>query len=250
MTATEDWIANYAPEHEAELRPLLRHSWKPDLRTGSAMKSHLGGLPLLDSPSSWPRCPDCRTFMRLLLQLDPRELPTKARSCFDFGDRVIQLFACLRDPLECPGLSQWSYLDPNAPQAVVVRNERLTAPIATCPADDFTPMVSVGISGWRENHDLPHPSEAAAMGAPKIIVDRLEDLGLTATGDKLGGWANWYNSFEPIPCPICHRSMWLFFQFESSSMGGSLEHDFGDSGSASLHTCPSDRAFHFAWSGL
>lgn len=237
----------------------LRSAWKPetDGQGSGTTLSHFGGEP---SPglAAWPTCAQCKSPMRLLLQLDLAALPADFEAPVREG--LLQLFYCSLDDGSCETWSPFS----GTHQIAIVPKQAGGAVSSPVP-----PLKSVAVTGWSRLDDTPDPEEHKALGLhydydfkaglvhvtcdePALVFRDLpvdaevaESISTAASGDKLGGWPLWVQGVEYPSCTECGARMKLFMQIDSHDH---LDYMFGDTGCAQLTYCPQHpRIMAFGW---
>jgi uncharacterized protein YwqG len=239
-------------------------TWKPVVEDGDgpATASKFCGTPWFGPDAPWPDCGHCEQPLQLFLQLDLNDLPEELGR--PFGDGLLQLFYCTRD--ECQGYGGW---DPFADDLSRVRVVHPTGPGLKAevpqPPGDFP---AKRIVDWERCLDLPSPVEHEELGlkytydfgagtlrleCPELGFDvtnpmkdcQAEEIAISESGDKLGGWPAWVQGVEYPSCPRCGRRMGLVFQVESED---NVPFMFGDAGCGHITQCPEHKdVVAFGW---
>jgi hypothetical protein len=189
--------------------------------------------------------------MHNFFQINLRELPADVGGAF--GDGLLQFFYCKRrDCVEdCGGKLPSDDMN-------IVRLVDLDAPGRPGsehdgPEDGFPVRL---IENWKPQIDYhPHPDDLDELGI-EVAEEELElfdGYGLIETADKLGGWPDWIQASEYIPCPSCGQTMQHVFQFEphvhlNYSFGQEFFDRLVDWGCGWLLQCPEHKSqLAFTW---
>jgi hypothetical protein len=254
---------------------LHRVAWRPLTRDGdgSITASKFAGAPWLSADERWPECPSCRRPMPLFLQLDlevlpelgvsrPRLLPGMPIDLDDgskrpFGHGLLQLFYCVTNPWRNPPNARDRDFDCTRPQPCdeatyrpfstsvltrVIRPVGTMRKLARLEAESgFAPKE---IIGWDRVDDYPCLLERFDLGidirqiSPEYSEDEASDLFPCYHGDKLGGWAVWYQEPRYPWCPRCGHSMRLIFQLAPRDH---ITFDFGRFSHGLFMQCPTHK---------
>jgi uncharacterized protein YwqG len=221
--------------------------------------AQFGGTPLLAPGERWPICNDCKKPMQFFLQIPLASLPDGfARR----GDGTLQMFYCSTDDGDCETWAPFS-----GTQLVRLLNGPAT-PVAH--PRGLAPLPARAIERWDELVDYPHSEEHERLGVSHRFesgVDRVtvaceelgievrniayrdvDEIGLPAEGDKLGGWPFWIQTAEYPACSECGTRMELVLQLDSED---NVPHMFGDGGCGHITQCPAHpNVLAFGWACL
>jgi Domain of unknown function (DUF1963) len=139
--------------------------------------------------------------------------------------------------------------------------------VTSLPEQDG-PWPAKRIVGWDRFDDLPTPCEHDQLGltytydfdartlrfeCPELDFDLtnrmsecpVEEIAMSESGDKLGGWPAWVQDVEYPQCPQCGRQMIHVFQLDSED---NIPFMFGDCGCAHVTQCPEHKdVVAFGW---
>ncbi len=192
--------------------------------------------------NDWPKCPNCKKNLQLLLQLNLKELPEKS------GEGLIQLFYCTTSEPLCE-----SDLEAFFPFSEAVSCKRIEVEGNSQKTEPFIDEIFSEkiIIGWTPVDDYPHFEEYEQLGINLDLEDEVYELmderqiGLPIEKDKLFGWPYWVQSVEYPYDRKTQNQMELLFQFDSED---NLPYMFGDGGIGHLTQSPDNEdELGFGW---
>lgn len=224
----------------------MRTAFKPVVQEGDADPgaSKYGGVPWLGAGEAWPPCPNCKSPMHLVLQIDLASLPGAAQGAFG-GRGLLQFFSCVSSEPLCEVDTEAFFAQSGAdrPRAKLLR---VVVPEGTCGSPAAPPDIAgapgpKAITGWTACEDFPANADELEAD-DEIDLDQIDDAVSEALyeacedGDKLGGWPKWIQDLEYPSCPECGANMTSFvYQLQSDAENGC---SFCGDGVAYVCQCP------------
>lgn len=226
---------------DKKLAGLARDRHIPTLETGESKKlaSQIGGVAWLAPKTKWPKCKGCNKPMQMLLQLRADDAP--ANGLVVPKGKVAQIFHCGRSSCDD------GYTSTPDGHGKLVRLIDEKGAVRASDAPDHLSLAK-RIVGFESAPELPGHQDLRDRTTQKLNskeISAVEQSDQRPFGrTKLGGWADWIQGAESAMCETCSAKM----EFALQLQGGEIV-DFGDSGLAYLHQCPTHpEQFAMGWS--
>ena len=252
----EPWRAK---QRKTALRPVTQAF------DGEINASKFSGTPWISEQAPWPKCKCCHRPMQLFLQLNLDALPQPLAG--KHGRGLLQLFYCSRDlDGSCESFGGWEPFNDAVSCVRII--QPCGHPILSSVPQEAGYFPAQTILEWEAFYDNPDPEEHEMLGltysydwdtrtihitceAPEVHLEGLRDLSLpeeiaiSASGDKLGGWPHWIQNRDFPVCPRCGQEMSFVLQIDSHDH---LPYMFGDMGLGTLTQCPNHKeVVAFGW---